>query len=95
MNFLYGKKPLTEDVGSFYIAANLHPCWTLAQSQLPYLRPSPLFLVALPFPLPTSRQHDIYLHTDDTPGSSTVGPVAFLVPYLLFLVMNSFLRLRS
>jgi hypothetical protein len=74
MNMLFGKTPLTWNVGSLYVAANPHPCCSLAQSQLPHLRPSPP-LVTLPFPLPSSRQHNVYLHADDInmPDSSSVG----------------------
>jgi hypothetical protein len=35
-------RPLTWNSGSLYMAANSHPCRSLAQSQLPHLRPPPL-----------------------------------------------------
>ncbi len=45
----------------------------LLKANCPIWDPPPL--VALPFPLPSSRQHNVYLHTDDInmPNSSSVG----------------------
>ncbi len=58
--------------GLSYMAANRHPCWSLAQSQLPHLAPPPLYC-ALPN-CPLSRQHNIYLpiHDIKTLGSSSI-----------------------
>jgi hypothetical protein len=70
------------------MAANPHPCWSLAQSQLPLFENSPS--VSPPAPLLSSRQHNIYLHTDDTnmPDPSAVrhnNVFALLVPTSLHL----------
>jgi hypothetical protein len=37
--FCMEEKPLTWNVSSLYMAANPYTCWSLAQSQLPHLRP--------------------------------------------------------
>jgi hypothetical protein len=57
----------------FVHGSNPHPCWSLAQSQLPHLRPPTSLLPSLP--LPSSCQHKVYLHTNDIskPDSSSVG----------------------
>ncbi len=53
------KSPLVGNVSSLSMVVNPHPCWSLAQS--PLTNPSPSY----PLPMPSSCQHNIYLHTDD------------------------------
>ncbi len=63
---------VTWNVGSLSMVVNPHSCWSLAQSQLPHLKPPPLHS---PLLWPPSRQQNIYLHQDDinTPASFYVG----------------------
>ncbi len=64
-------KTHTRNAGSLSMAATPHPCWSLAQSQLPHCSPLPSV------PHAHYPQHNIYLHTDNinTPASSWSGTV--------------------
>ncbi len=60
------KKSLTWNVGSLSMIANLYLAGPLLKANCP---------ITNPLPMPSSRQHNIYLHTDDInkPLSSRVG----------------------
>jgi hypothetical protein len=51
-------KTLTRNAGSLSMAATHHPCWSLAQSQLPHCSPLP----SVPMPIPPNTTF-IYIQT--------------------------------
>jgi hypothetical protein len=79
MIYLSKKRPLTWNGGSSYLVTNHHPCWSLAQSQLPHFKIPPCPQHPSSFsPLP-NKSNTIHTHDIDMPVcflSGTVNVVA-------------------
>jgi hypothetical protein len=63
MIYFSEKRPITWNGGFFHVVANPHPCWPLAQSQLPRFKSPPQPNTHPFFPLFLSTQALLYMQT--------------------------------